>query len=259
MKIVLVGAGNVATSLGHALFNAGHDVMQVYSRTVESATTLAHNVGGSPITDLADINSTADVYILSVKDSVIANIVPKLCKGRETKVFLHTAGSVHADVFKSMAKHYGVFYPMQSFTKSKILSFKNIPCFIEGNDNVAFNVVSNLADSVSDKVYVMNSDVRKQLHLAAVFACNFVNHCYEISSEILAQNGLPFDIMLPLVDETSTKVHQMSPLQAQTGPAVRYDQNIISMQLDMLRDKPIFRQIYESMSISINRTAKSKL
>lgn len=105
----------------------------------------------------------------------------------------------------------------------------------------------------------MNSDVRKQLHLAAVFACNFVNHCYEISSEILAQNGLPFDIMLPLVDETSTKVHQMSPLQAQTGPAVRYDQNIISMQLDMLRDKPIFRQIYESMSISINRTAKSKL
>lgn len=258
MKIVLVGAGNVATSLGHALFNAGHDIMQVYSRTVESAAALACVVGGSPVTELAKISALADIYIMSVKDSVIANLVPDLCKGRESKVFLHTAGSVHIDVFKNKAIHYGVLYPMQSFSKAKVLDFKNIPCFIEGNDDTAFNAVSKLGHSISDKVYPMKSDVRKQLHLAAVFACNFVNHCYEISSEILARNGLPFDIMLPLIDETVAKVHQMSPQKAQTGPAVRYDKNIIKMQLDMLKDNSMLRQIYENMSMSINNTAKSE-
>lgn len=256
MKIVLIGAGNLATNLGKALLDAGNDILQVYSRTNESASTLAAMAGGSPVTDLNEINPDADVYIVSVKDSVLAEIIPKLCKGKENKIFLHTAGSMAMDVFKGMAKHYGVLYPMQTFSKSKILDFREIPCFVEGNDELSFEAARRLADEISEHVLLLNSEDRRHLHLAAVFACNFVNHCYEISSEILAKHGLPFDIMLPLIEETARKVHNMSPKEAQTGPAVRYDQNVIRAQSELLKENPIFRQIYESMSLSIHHMAK---
>lgn len=258
MKIVLIGAGNLATNLGKALLDSGNDILQVYSRTMESASVLAAMAGGSPVTELNKINSEADVYIVSVKDSIIADIVPALCSGRKDKVFLHTAGSVPQDVFKGMATHYGVLYPMQTFSKNKILDFSTIPCFVEGNDEIAFETARTLADNISEHVYLLNSEDRRCLHLAAVFACNFVNHCYEISSEILSKHGLPFDIMLPLVEETARKVRSMSPKEAQTGPALRYDQNIIRAQSELLKDNPIFRQIYDCMSLSIHHVAKKK-
>ena len=195
---------------------------------------------------------------MSVRDNVIADIVPKLCRGREEKVFLHTAGSVPMSLFEGMALHFGVLYPMQTFSKSKLLKFNEIPCFVEGNDDFAFETVNSLAGSISSKVYLLNSEARKHLHLAAVFACNFVNHCYSISSDILAKHDIPFDVMLPLIDETARKVHVMSPKEAQTGPAIRYDQNVIRMQSDMLRNNPLIKQIYEYMSVSIHHTYKSE-
>ncbi|WP_298456090.1 Rossmann-like and DUF2520 domain-containing protein [uncultured Prevotella sp.] len=258
MKIVLIGAGNLSTNLGKALLDAGNDILQVYSRTFESASALANFVGGAPVTNIDSVTKEADVYVISVKDSAIAEIVPVLCKGRGEKVFLHTSGSVSLDVFKGMALHYGVLYPMQTFSKSKLLNFKNIPFFVEGNDDYSFETVHHLADSISENVHILSSEARKHLHLAAVFACNFVNHCYEISSEILAKHNIPFDVMLPLIDETANKVHQMKPDEAQTGPAVRYDQNIIRMQSDLLRENPIFKQIYECMSLSIHYVTQKK-
>lgn len=258
MKIVLIGAGNLATNLGKALLDAGHDIMQVYSRTMESASALAIQVGGAPVTDIDRVSYDADVYIIAVKDSVIADIVPELCKGRQTKVFLHTAGSVAMDVFEGMALHYGVLYPMQTFSMHKQVNFNEIPCFVEGNDEYTFETVNNLANSISERVYLLSSDARKYLHLAAVFACNFVNHCYEISSEILEKHNIPFDVMLPLIDETANKVHSLSPKDAQTGPAVRYDENIIRRQAEILKENHMFKQIYECMSLSIHHTAIKK-
>ena len=258
MKIVMIGAGNLATNLGKALLDSGNDILQVYSRTLRSASGLAGLLGGSPVTDFGSISNDADVYIVSVRDNVIADIVPKLCRGREEKVFLHTAGSVPMSLFEGMALHFGVLYPMQTFSKSKLLNFNEIPCFVEGNDDFAFETVNSLAGSISSKVYLLNSEARKHLHLAAVFACNFVNHCYSISSDILAKHDIPFDVMLPLIDETARKVHVMSPKEAQTGPAIRYDQNVIRMQSDMLRNNPLIKQIYEYMSVSIHHTYKSE-
>lgn len=258
MKTVLIGAGNLATNLGRALLKAGHDVVQVYSRTEASASELATIAGGAPVTDLNDVTNDADVYIIAVKDSVIGDVVPALCKGRECKVFIHTAGSVPMSVFEGMALHYGVLYPMQTFSKASKVDFGTIPCFVEANDDLAFTVINNLAGSLSERVMLLSTEQRRFLHLAAVFACNFVNHCYEVSAEILRKNGIPFDVMLPLIDETARKVHELKPIDAQTGPAVRYDQNIIRSQADMLKDNPLFRQIYESMSISIHHAAMRK-
>lgn len=259
MRIVLIGAGNLATNLGKALLQQGLDILQVYSRTLKSASILAETLGASSTDNLDKINPDADVYIISISDGAISEVVPVLCKGKEQKVFLHTAGSVPITVFEGMALHYGVLYPMQTFSKDKQVNFNDIPCFIEGNDKMAFETIRNLADSISDNVRTLDSNTRKHLHLAAVFACNFVNHCYEISSEILAKHNIPFDVMLPLIDETSRKIHTLTPLKAQTGPAIRYDKNIIRMQSDLLKDNPMFKQIYECMSMSIYRTSQKEV
>lgn len=257
MKIVLIGAGNLATSLGKALVDAGHDVVQVYSRTMESAKAVADIAGGSPTTDIAAVKADADVYLVAVKDSVLPELVPQLCKGREQRVFLHTAGSMPMDVFKGMALHYGVLYPMQSFSKGNVVDFSEVPCFVEASDDLAMRTATELAGSVSGNVSRLSTDDRRYLHLAAVFACNFANHCYAMAEDILASRGLPFSVMLPLIDETARKVHTMSPLRAQTGPAVRYDENVIRSQSQLLRDNPFMKEIYDRMSLSIHRKADS--
>ena len=204
------------------------------------------------------MTNVADLYIVALKDNVLESIIPSLCKNKSDKYFFHTAGSMSVDIFKGYAKHYGVLYPMQTFSKQRIVDFKVIPCFIEASDVSAKSILQQLCDSISDRVYELSSDNRKYLHLAAVFACNFVNHCYEISSGILNKNDIPFDVMLPLIDETAKKVHEMKPKDAQTGPAVRYDENVISRQMQLLNGTPLNKEIYQLMSKSIHATAINK-
>lgn len=245
-------------NVGRALMGAGHDVIQVYSRTMESARRVAAVAGGAPLTDISSLSANADVYIVALKDSVLADIVPLVCKGREQKIFLHTAGSVSMDLFKGMALHYGVLYPMQTFSVDREADFSSIPFFIEGNDELTRNAVAGLASSLSEKVFMISSEQRKYLHLAAVFSSNFVNHCYTIAYDILSRHGLPFEVMLPLIDETARKVHDMSPSDAQTGPAVRYDENVMRSHGLMLRDNPLVKDIYDRMSLSIHKRSVEK-
>ena len=251
MKIVLIGAGNLATHLGKALHAAGHDMVQVFSRTMQSAETLASLLDAEPLTDMAQVRDDADVYIFSVKDSALEQLISQLCGG-EKKVFLHTAGSMPMSVFREKALHYGVLYPMQTFSKQREVDFSIIPCFIEANDEFALKQIEGLAGQISHRVYQLSSEDRKYLHLSAVFACNFANHCYAASQELLQQHGIPFDVMLPLIDETAAKVHGMTPKEAQTGPAVRYDENVIDKQIQLLENQPYFQKIYDSMSKSIH-------
>lgn len=257
MKIVFVGAGRLAVNLGRSLFEAGHDIVQVYSRSIGSAAEMAAVVGGVPTDDINKLSSVADVYIIAVTDAAMPDLIPLVCKGREQKVFVHTAGSMPMEVFGGMALHYGVLYPMQSFSKEREVDMEEVPCFIEASDDYASGVIEQLASSVSRRVSFLSSADRRYLHLAAVFACNFVNHCYAISSEILAEHGIPFDVMFPLIDETARKVHRMEPAKAQTGPAVRYDENVIRSQSMLLRGNPLVKDIYERMSMSIHRKAVS--
>lgn len=272
MKIVLIGAGNLATHLGKALHAAGHDMVQVFSRTMQSAETLASLLDAEPLTDIAQVRDDADVYIFSVKDSALVQLVAQLCrheadglgedgavkalrkakKGEHERVFLHTAGSMPMSVFEGMAQHYGVLYPMQTFSKQREVDFSIIPCFVEANDEFAQKQIEGLAREISGRVYQLSSEDRKYLHLSAVFACNFANHCYAISQELLEEHGIPFDVMLPLINETAAKVHEMKPKDAQTGPAVRYDENVIGKQSKLLENHPHFKKVYDSMSKSIH-------
>ena len=236
MKVVLIGRGRLATNLLAALQQAGHEAVSINSRTLE----------GLPL--------EADAFIVAVKDSALEDVIRRATKGREQQLFLHTAGSMPMSLFEGHTSRYGVFYPMQTFSKERLVDFAEIPVFIEGADPA----IRPLAESISRRVYELSTEARKYLHLSAVFACNFVNHCYALSAELLEQHGLPFDVMLPLIDETARKVHELHPHDAQTGPAVRYDENVIRMQSALLADNPELQQIYELLSLDIHRKASKQ-
>jgi len=251
MKIVIIGAGNLATNIGVALSRAGHDILQVYSRTMQSATNLAEKLKCDCTTDVDAISDEAELYVFSVKDSALAELVSKVCARHAGKCFAHTAGSIPMSVFCGHAKRFGVLYPLQTFSKNKLLDFKEIPLFVEGSDVQTKSILRQVAESLSSKVFLLDSDRRKYLHLSAVFACNFVNHCYALASDILSEQGLDYDVLLPLINETAAKVGQMKPANAQTGPAVRYDENVIGMQAELLKDNQMVHDIYLLMSKSI--------
>jgi len=237
MRIVLIGRGRLATNLEYALLSAGHEVASINSRTLES------------------LPSEADVFVVAVKDAALSDVIRAATKGRESQLFVHTAGSMPMDMFKGLTAHYGVFYPMQTFSKERLVDFNDISVFLETNDAVSMERLKMLSTTLTTHIYELDSEGRKHLHLAAVFACNFVNHCYALSAEVLAAKGLPFSVMLPLVDETAQKVHELAPREAQTGPAVRGDQNVMQMQANMLADNPAVKQIYEALSNDIQRLA----
>lgn len=256
MKIALIGAGNVATHLGVALQKAGEKIVCIYSRTEESAKSLSLILGCRYTTDIDQVDNDADIYISAIKDSAFDEIAPRITKGRENSLFIHTAGSLKMGVWSGFAKRYGVIYPMQTFSKNKEVDFSIIPIFIEANSSEDLIIVKTLAQKLSTKVYEATSEQRSYLHIAAVFACNFSNHMYALCDDILQKNGIPFDVMLPLIDETAAKVHSLKPKQAQTGPAIRYDENVINRHLSMLDEEKDLQDIYQKISKSIYKLAQ---
>ena len=250
-RIVLIGAGNVATHLGIGLQAAGYEVKQVYSRTEVSASELANRLSVGYVTSLEEVCTDADVYMVAVKDAVLTELIPMVVKGREDALFVHTAGSMPMEVWKKHAVRHGVLYPMQTFSKAREVDFASVSFFVEANGTTELAVLKEMAETLSPKVYEASSEQRMYLHMAAVFACNFTNHMYALSAYLLEKNGLPFDAMLPLIDETARKVHGLPPREAQTGPAVRRDENVMGKHVAMLADEPQLQELYRMISQSI--------
>jgi predicted short-subunit dehydrogenase-like oxidoreductase (DUF2520 family) len=249
-KIILIGAGNVATQLGIALSDAGYHISQVYSPTKKSSALLAKKLKATAITDLKKIERDAAVYIIAVKDDAIADVAKKL--HLKDRIVVHTSGSVSIDVLKNVSKNYGVFYPLLTFTKEKKVDFKTVPFCIEGSNKATSTTLQYFAKSISSNVQLISSEQRKVIHLAAVFACNFSNHMYAIAEGILKKNKLSLDILKPLIEETAMKIRDQSPAKVQTGPAVRGDKKTMEKQLKMLSGSKKLKEIYKLISTDIS-------
>lgn len=247
-NVVLVGAGNLASHLGKALYSKGYNILQVYSRTLKHATDLAHPLKASPITNIADVNTKADFIIISVTDNAIGSIVKQIptCNA----IVAHTAGSVPQTVLNKFANH-GVFYPFQTFTKNKEVCYSAIPILVEGCSEKVIKALLKMGNNLSEKVISATSDQRKQLHLAAVFSCNFVNHLYTLADDLLKEAGLDFTLLMPLIKETTEKLETLSPFEAQTGPAVRDDSETINSHSTALANNNNLKNIYQTLSQGI--------
>lgn len=234
--ISIIGTGNVATHLFKAL--SQHAILPPDSsiRIINSRT-------------LNNLPDHSDLILISVKDDAIGSVAQRVTG--KADMIAHTSGSVSIDILRDCAKHYGVFYPLQTFSKNSELNYYEIPFFIEGNDAETVSNLKTIAQSISSKVFEADSSKRKRLHIAAVFACNFSNHLVAIADDLLQEDGMDYKVLLPLLKETVRKLDTLPPKDAQTGPAVRNDQKVISSHEDMLADHPDRLAIYRLLSSSI--------
>lgn len=251
MNVVFIGAGHLATHLAIELSRHSFNILQIYSRTDSSATELAQKVNAKATSNIKKVVIDADIYIFSVKDSILPELLAKIPSNKG--LWIHTAGSIPLDIFKEYNNRHGVLYPFQTFTKDRDLDFSIIPLFLEANSESDLKILFKIAEQISNKVYSLSSEKRQYLHLTGVFACNFVNHMYSVSHSILEKEGIPFEIVLPLIDETAAKVHNLLPQRAQTGPAIRYDQNVINKHIELIED-PDLKEMYSLISRNIYKT-----
>tara|TARA_B110000285_G_scaffold13195_1_gene13075 strand:+ start:1485 stop:2243 length:759 start_codon:yes stop_codon:yes gene_type:complete len=249
--IVFLGFGNVNFHLINTLYKHNKDsVIQVYNR---SEINLNKELNKIPFTtDLSKIKE-ADLYIIGIPDDAIAAFSETL--PLKNKLVVHTSGSVSMEAL-SKRNRKGVFYPLQTFSKNREVNFNTIPICIEAKEEADLELLTNLGNSLSEKVVEIDSDERSKLHLAAVFVNNFVNHLYAIGDDILGNNELSFDLLHPLIEETASKVKTLSPSEVQTGPARRGDQKTIEKHLHLLKEGPeseLYQQLTESLMKKFDR------
>lgn len=256
-SVSIIGAGKVGSALAHAFADAGHKINLIVSLTEESASALAatFNCGWSvdPI-----IDSGTDFVVVAVPDSIISSLLSELRVSGET-IVCHTAGSIGLDVFEgTQIDNRGIIYPLQTFSINRQPDIKEIPILIESDKSTISHKIMELVGTLSDKVYEVDSDRRRMIHLAAVFVCNFVNHMYRTGEMITDKTDLPFEILEPLIRETLNKAQEIGPENAQTGPAARNDRITIEKHLNLLSFSPTMKDMYEAITNSIiNQGSKS--
>jgi predicted short-subunit dehydrogenase-like oxidoreductase (DUF2520 family) len=253
LQVVIIGSGNVAQHLIRAFsINAGVQLKQVFARQPEC---LLHLLPADKITGSYNEIVDADIYIIAVSDDAISEVSAQLTFNN--RLVVHTSGSAALEVIGNQNRR-GVFYPLQTFSKNKSVDFTTIPICIESEFNDDFSTLKNLGHTLAKNIYEINSAQRQALHVAAVFVNNFTNHLYSIGSNICKENEIPFDILKPLILETADKINTLTPLEAQTGPAVRNDKNTIQRHLDKLNDENR-KNIYTLLTQSIQKAHEQKL
>lgn len=235
MRVAIIGKGRVAMHLSEALLSAGHDVVMCGGRK-----------------RIQPVPEDTELLILSVNDDSIAQVSQEFAESKALVV--HTSGSVAMETIPSSRR--GVLYPMQTFSLDRVVDFRKIPLFLEAANETDLKVLCQLASTISDKWMPMNGEQRKTMHLAAVLCCNFVNHLYEISYDVLKEQGIPFEVLFPLIEETVAKIHTLTPHEAQTGPALRGDERVIRWHESMIQDSKR-REIYRKLSDSIRETFRA--
>lgn len=244
MNIVLIGQGNVATNLHHAFALKGLRTQMVSSRE-----------------GLCNLPA-ADVYIYAVRDEALPEVAQKIAEESQkptnthlrTALHLHTSGTMPISVFGDALPHAGVMYFFQTFSKAKLIDdFSQIPVFVEGKQIDDLSAIFTLAQTLTPRVYEASQHDRERLHVAGVFANNFTNHMYALAADILKDTHIPFQVLLPLIDQTAEKVHHLSPHDAQTGPAKRRDEQVMNHHLSLLTT-PEQKQLYTLISQMIMHT-----
>lgn len=248
-KIGFIGSGNVAWHLAHAVDLVGHTVVQVISRTEENAFNLAKRFGAHYSNNLASVDLTVDLLLLCVSDDEIENVVAQL--PRNKCIVAHTCGSRSLEDVADCSPNHGVFYPLQTFSKNRDVDMLSVPFLLEASNNQSYKVLEDIADSISNNVRRASSKERLQYHLAAVFANNFANHMFDKAAQFLADHKLDFDVLRPIILETAQKVQQLSPADAQTGPAKRGDEDTLAKHQDLLLENKDILELYNLLSDSL--------
>ena len=249
MRVVIIGAGNVASVLGRRVKNSGHEIIQVSSRNYDTAKILADELGCHASSDFAELDKTGDIFLVAMSDAALNELKEKINVG--DKIVVHTAGSVCRDILKDVSSNYGVLYPLQSLRKENSNDTVVIPLMIDGNNDHSRYHINEFAKTISSVVSFADDEHRLKLHTAAVLSSNFANHLFCLAKEFCDNEKIDFKLLVPLIEETANRLHNFSPCDMQTGPAARKDIATLDKHLRLLTAYPKLRTLYLRMTDSI--------
>jgi predicted short-subunit dehydrogenase-like oxidoreductase (DUF2520 family) len=254
MKIVIIGSGKVASWFGRTLLNNNHEIVQVYSRNKGNASALATALKSTPVSNLSELNSKADLYLISVSDNAISSVINEIPKVEG--VVIHTSGSQDISVLKNVSEKYGVMWPVISVTKNMKES-NDFFMVIEVSDEETLKIINGLSSFFTKQIVSLPYEKRQIVHLTAVFANNFTNHLITIVQEILKENQIEYSILNPLINNLVNQLDTIPAKDLQTGPAVRNDTETIEKHLQLLSNKPEYKEIYKLLSLAIKSFHKN--
>ena len=252
MRISLIGAGRVAHHLAKSLIE-DHEIVQIYSRTCSKAQQLAASVNAEAINHVSEFNADVDLIMIAVSDQSIAQVIAEIQPYLVDNLIVHTSGSTHLEILSHQHRRSGVFYPLQTFSLEREVDWSQTPVFVEATNVEDQAQLLRLASQLSQRVYAYSSEQRLSLHLAAVFACNFSNYCYDMAKQVVDAQSVDFSLLYPLIEATAKKALQADPKEMQTGPAMRGDENILHMHQALLKQaqRPDLAEVYALMSQQI--------
>jgi len=253
-SIVCIGAGKLASQLMPALEHAGFEVVQVYSRTIDNAESLAEKLRYAKATDdLSNIVALADLYFFAIKDDAVGNVANQLGYLENDKsIFVHSSGILPLQTIPF--KRRGIFYPLQTFSPNHLVDWDTTPMLVTGETEMITNTLKTIASKISNLVYTVKDEEKAVLHVAAVFANNFTNHMLTLAEKICNEHHVDFEILKPIIRETIAKALDAGPAISQTGPAVRGDQQTIDKHVKMLDKDPGLQELYLTITKSIQQS-----
>jgi len=257
MDIALIGSGNLGRHLGIHLKQSGHRLLQVFSRALDKANDLAQRTGSQAVNQLSTLTPEASIYILAVSDDAIAEVGAQLSRRLPPDALVvHTSGATPSQVLAPHFKRYGVFYPLQTFSRNREIDMREVPFCLTASSEEDVTILEKLAQDLSRSVYRITDEQRAYLHLGGVWVNNFTNHLFHIGEALLKEQQLPFDLLRPLIRETAAKIQQQPPAAMQTGPAVRGDRATMERHRALLDERPDWKALYRLISESIARNAE---
>lgn len=249
MKIAIIGSGNIATFFATKFASCGHEIIQVISPNADHATEFARQFNCDYSTSINELKDETEVCVLAVKDDIIQSLLTQ--HNFNHKILIHTAGSITLGLLSNASPNTGCIWCMYSINKNHLPLRTNIPLIVNASNEATLNIVSQLASCISTSIYSLSDEQKLKAHLAAVFANNFANHMFSIGQDILQAEDIPFQLLVPLIENTVEKLNYSNPDKLQTGPAIRHDQETIQKHLNMLTNNETYFDIYTLITSSI--------
>lgn len=254
LRIVSIGAGNIANHLIPSLYKLDCTITGVYSRSLDNAMYLANKVKSQPFTSLDDLPANSDIYIIMVADDALESVIQTMPELSSDAIVVHTSGASPITLFNRKFKSYGSFYPLQTFKKGRDIAISEVPFLLNASSPEVLRTIRTLARKLSPKVYEVTDKQRLYYHLSAVFINNFSNHMACIGRQVLSQNDLDPEVLVPIMTTTFDKILEDNPCSNQTGPAIRKDKNLQYKHLDLIKDNSYWSEVYKTISLSIEKT-----
>jgi predicted short-subunit dehydrogenase-like oxidoreductase (DUF2520 family) len=251
MQVTIIGSGNIGTVMGRIFMQAGHTIKQVYSRNAAHAAELAIQLKANAISDLAGVDSGADIYLLAVTDDALPAVASELSLG--DSLVIHTAGSVSKEVLKNVSKRYGVLWPVKMIRKS-MTTLEPVSIVVDGNTAEAATEIENIARLFSPTITRAGDAERVKMHMLAAVTTNFPNHLYHLAADYCAAEKIDFSFFYPLIEETARQIKENHPKQVQAGPAFRGDRQTLQIHEQLLEVYPQLQAVYKALSGSISQS-----